>query len=156
MSNSSDTLALEKGLSRTTTSFLFTRLLHQIRLRERQPRKLGAVGSFTPSEIHIIQTIGIGRGMIMGEVANRIGVTSGAITQIVERMENKGLVRRFQLMRGSNKVNVILTDKGESVYFAYEEFFVKPFDQWIRDELNENELKSFEKGVKKLIEFLNE
>ncbi|MNP75622.1 hypothetical protein D3C76_1727090 [compost metagenome] len=71
-------------------------------------------------------------------------------------MENKGLVRRFQLMRGSNKVNVILTDKGESVYFANEEFFVKPFDQWIRDELNENELKSFEKGVKKLIEFLNE
>lgn len=155
MSKSSDTLALGKGLPGTTTSFLFTRLLHQIRLRERQPRNLGSIGSFTPSEIHVIQTIGTGRGMIMGQLANRIGVTNGAITQIIDRMENKGLVQRF-LMRGSNKVTVILTDKGESVYFANEEFFVKPFDQWIRDELNENELKSFEKGLKKLIEFLNE
>ncbi|WP_379320322.1 MarR family winged helix-turn-helix transcriptional regulator [Paenibacillus puldeungensis] len=155
VSTNSEGLLVEKGPTWTKTSMLFTHLVHQIRRQERQPRSLGKVGSFTPSEIHTIRTIGTGDGIIMGQLADRLGVTNGAITQLVERMENKGLVKRAQLMRGSRKVNVTLTDKGQSAYYAYEQFYVKPFEEWIRDELSEKEFRSFEKGLNKLIEFLS-
>ncbi|WJH32786.1 helix-turn-helix domain-containing protein [Paenibacillus aurantius] len=140
----------------TKTSFLIGKLIHQIRRRERQPRTFGTGGALTPSEMHTIDAIGSGHGILMSELADRLGVTKGAVSQIVERLESKDLVLRTPNPQDSRSVTVGLKEKGLAAYHAHEELYVKRFDDWITTELSREELQSFEKGVKKLIEFLEE
>ncbi|GGD88495.1 MarR family winged helix-turn-helix transcriptional regulator [Paenibacillus nasutitermitis] len=140
----------------TKTSALLGRLVHQIRKRERQPRMFGSAGALTPSEIHTIDAIGCGNGVLMSELADRLGVTKGAVTQIVERLESKKLVRRDPHPQDSRSVTVTLMEKGEVAFLEHEEVNVRRFDEWISAELNKEELRSFEKGLTKLIDFMND
>jgi len=140
----------------TKTSFLVGKLIHRIRRRERQPRVFGSAGALTPSEVHTIDAIGCGNGILMSELADRLGVTKGAVTQFVERLESKELVFRTPHPKDSRSVTVELTEKGKSAFVAHEEMYVKRFDEWISSELSKEELEAFEKGMKKLIDFLND
>ena len=74
------------------------------------------------SEIHIIQLIGDRQGVYISEISRLIGVTKGTVSQIVRRLENKGLVEKRTDESNNTRQIATLTDKGMTAYQAHVEY----------------------------------
>ena len=75
-------------------------------------RQLG----LTPSQFDVIATLGGTNGMSMGDVAAKTLVTKGTLTGIIDRLEQKDLVRREVPEGNRRSFTVVLTPTGEDVY----------------------------------------
>ncbi|MDJ0704899.1 MAG: MarR family transcriptional regulator [Leptolyngbyaceae cyanobacterium MO_188.B28] len=75
-------------------------------------RQLG----LTPSQFDVIATLGGTSGMSMGDVAAKTLVTKGTLTGIIDRLEQKELVRREVPEGNRRSFTVVLTPTGEEVY----------------------------------------
>jgi DNA-binding MarR family transcriptional regulator len=79
---------------------------------ERHIRSLG----LTPAQFDVIATLGTTHGMNMGELAERTLVTKGTLTGIVDRLEQKQLVRREIPAGNRRSFIVLLTPLGEETF----------------------------------------
>ncbi|MBD2869353.1 MarR family winged helix-turn-helix transcriptional regulator [Paenibacillus arenilitoris] len=131
------------------------RLIMELRRLERQPRSFGQAGMLTPSEIHTVEAIGCGDGVLMSELAARLGVTKGAVTQLVARLEAKELAARSPHPHDSRATVISLTDSGKEAYQAHEEAHDRFYER-LRAKLSEREIEIFERGIDQLIESLKE
>lgn len=129
------------------------RLIMQLRRLERQPHSFGTAGALTPSEIHTIDAIGPNGDLLMSELANRLGITKGAVTQLTAKLEDKLLIQRSPHPTDSRGVLVSLTDKGKEAYLAHEEVHINFYEQ-LRLQLSEQEIDIFEHCIEKLNSFL--
>jgi DNA-binding MarR family transcriptional regulator len=120
---------------------------------EKHPNTFGEAGPLTPSEIHTIDAIGEERGVLMSELANRLRVTKGAVTQIIMRLEDKNLVKRAPNPSDSRSVIVTLTSKGKSAFRAHEKMHLD-FYLGLSSQLDEQEMEIFEKSIEKLCIYL--
>lgn len=134
-------------------SHILGRLFLQLRRLERQPQTFGNAGSLTPSEIHTIEGIGYDGGILMSELAARLGITKGAVSQLIVRLQAKQLVTRTVYPHDSRGILLSLTEKGKEAYTAHEEVHIQFYDQ-LRSQLSEQEIEIFEKCVQKLNDFL--
>ncbi|WP_223192570.1 MarR family winged helix-turn-helix transcriptional regulator [Paenibacillus sedimenti] len=125
----------------------------QLQRLERHPRNFGDAGPLTPSEIHTIDAIGYEGGILMSELASRLGVTKGAVTQLFSRLEAKELVKRSLHPDDSRAVLISLTEKGKSAYQAHEDVHLN-FYKELSAQLDEEEIRIFEKCIQKLNEFM--
>ncbi|MBY0599130.1 MarR family transcriptional regulator [Bacillus bingmayongensis] len=125
----------------------------QLQRLEKHPHTFGEAGPLTPSEIHTIDAIGEERGVLMSELANRLHVTKGAVTQIIVKLENKKLVERTQNPNDSRSVIVALTEKGKNAFRAHEELHLKFYED-LNSQLDEKEIEIFEKCIEKLCTYL--
>lgn len=82
----------------------------------------------------------------MSELAARLGVTKGAITQLVDRLESKLLVLRSPHPTDSRSYLLSLTDMGKEAYLAHEAVHISFYDQ-LRSQLTEQEIEVFEKSI---------
>lgn len=131
------------------------RLIMKLRRLERSPRSFGAAGPLTPSEIHTIDAIGCENGILMNELAARLGVTKGAVTQIAGRLETKGLIRRTPDPADARATVIALTKTGILAYRAHKELHQK-FYQEISARLTPDEIETFANCVAKLSDVLEE
>ncbi|WP_171359370.1 MarR family winged helix-turn-helix transcriptional regulator [Vibrio rotiferianus] len=74
------------------------------------------------SEIHIIQLIGDKSELYISEISRLIGITKGTISQVVKRLEKKGLVVKQTDVQNSTRQVVRLTSKGQTAYEAHNRF----------------------------------
>jgi DNA-binding MarR family transcriptional regulator len=109
--------AIVEGLSTS-----LGQLIIQLKQLERCPRTFGEAGLLTPSEVHTIDAIGSGDGILMSELAARLAVSKGAVTQIISRLEGKEFVRRIPHPTDSRAIIVSLTKTGLLAYQAHREF----------------------------------
>jgi DNA-binding MarR family transcriptional regulator len=130
------------------------RLIMKLRQLERHPRTFGEGGELTPSEIHTIDAIGCEDGILMREVAARLDVTKGAVTQIFRRLEAKGLVKRSPDPDDARAVIISLTEKGKIAYRVHKELHLN-FYKELSAQLDEKEIQIFETCMEKLNEFLD-
>ena len=108
-------------------------------------RQLG----LTPSQFDVIATLGGTNGMSMGEVAEKTLVTKGTLTGIIDRLEQKQLVRREVPKGNRRSFTVVLTPEGEAIYKevfpAHIAYLKQRFEQ-----LEPSELESLRALLKKL------
>lgn len=136
-----------------SASLQLGRLFHQIRRLERSPRSFGEAGLLTPSEIHTIDAIGYEGCILMKELAKRLSITKGAVTQTVSRLESKDLVQRASHPEDSRAVIVSLTEKGKNAYRVHEELH-SHFLKELSTQLSQKEIDIFIKSIDKLVQFL--
>lgn len=129
------------------------RMIMQLRRLERQPHTFGSAGPLTPSEIHTIEAIGSEGTVLMSELAGRLAITKGAVTQLITRLEAKELVERSPHPTDSRVTLISLTEKGKEANAAHEEVHLRFYDQ-LRTQLSEQEIEIFEKCIDKLNSFL--
>lgn len=67
-------------------------------------------------EAHFIIEIGLENQPTISELAERMNVTSGAISQLATRMEKKGFVYRVAAAEDKRKSILMLTEKGCTLY----------------------------------------
>ncbi|MFS1511994.1 MarR family winged helix-turn-helix transcriptional regulator [Chengkuizengella sp. SCS-71B] len=129
------------------------RLFMQFKQLERHPRVFGDAGPLTPSEIHTIDAISCEGGILMSELATRLSVTKGAVSQIVKKLESKRLVQRTPHHEDSRAVIISLSEKGLMAFHAHRELH-QNFYKELSDQLDGNEIEIFEKCIQKLTELL--
>jgi MarR family transcriptional regulator, 2-MHQ and catechol-resistance regulon repressor len=112
---------------------------------DRHIRSLG----LTVPQFDVIVTLGNTDGMLMNELAEQTLVTKGTLTGIVDRLEQKGYVRREIPPNNRRCFRVVLTSTGETlfqqVFPENIEYLKDCFDQ-----LNSEELASIKASLDQL------
>lgn len=146
-SNNTDNAIVE------SLSISIGQLIMHLKQLERCPRKFGENGLLTPSEAHTIDAIGSGDGILMSELAARLAVSKGAVTQIISRLEGKGFVRRVPHPTDSRAIIVSLTKTGLLAYQAHKEF-VQNFYRKFSMQMTPQEIEIFRTCIVKLCKIL--
>ena len=100
---------------------LFIRLANKYKALEKIPADYGVGSDLYHSERHLIDQIGDYPEMNISELARYLGVTKGAISQTVKKLENKGLVIRYKGEDNDKEVFFKLTDTGKKIYIMHKQ-----------------------------------
>ncbi|MBW4418303.1 MAG: MarR family transcriptional regulator [Myxacorys californica WJT36-NPBG1] len=113
-------------------------------------RELG----LTPPQFDVLCTLGNTSGMFMHQLAERTLVTKGTLTGIIDRLEQKGLVRREVPPENRRCFLIVLTPEGEQVFQdvfpAHISYLKERFDQ-----LDAAELEQIESALQRLRQIFN-
>jgi MarR family 2-MHQ and catechol resistance regulon transcriptional repressor len=111
-------------------------------------KHIRSVGLTVP-QFDVIVTLGNTDGMLMNELAERTLVTKGTLTGIIDRLEQKGYVRREIPPNNRRCFRVVLTTTGEALF---EQVFPDNIE-YLREsfgQLNGEELAAIKAALDKL------
>lgn len=94
---------------------LFIRLVNKYNALEKVPAGHGAKGGLYHSERHMLDMIAKQPELNITEHAEAMGVTKGAISQIVKKLEAKGYTKRFKKGGNDKAVYLELTKHGRDM-----------------------------------------
>lgn len=80
---------------------------------ERQCCKFGTDVDIHLAEIHTIMAINNNEGIHVGGLAECLGVTKGSVSELLRRLERKGLAYKAKDPLKMTRLNVFLTEKGK-------------------------------------------
>jgi len=107
-------------------------------------------------EIHTIQTIGNNPGINSTGLAGRLGVSKGAVSQTLNKLLKKGLIRKTQLRADARESTLELTELGWKGFRAHERFHIHIYEA-VRQHFGgsfETKLNTFEITMTDLNEIL--
>jgi DNA-binding MarR family transcriptional regulator len=87
-----------------------------------------------PSEIHVLLLVGAGEGTKATRMAERLGITKGAISQTLARLEAKGLLTKHRNPQAKNELTVSFTPLGRRAarrYQALQDVIQGRFDAYL-------------------------
>lgn len=99
---------------------LFLKILHLYSVIDRKPKDYGTGDKLFLAEIHTITMVGKNNEINMTRLAEVMGVTKGAISQIIRKLVHKNLIQKESI----NKKEFVLklSEKGKIVFAAQESF----------------------------------
>lgn len=107
----------------------FIRIHNKLKVLEKIPSNYGIGKPLQMSETQFIQAVGRNPGINVTGLASTIGVTKGAISQMTQKLVEKGLVKKDKNSENNKEVLLILTETGKEVFQqsenAYYELFSK-------------------------------
>ena len=92
---------------------IFLRVVNKYNGLEKVPVKHSPGLDLYHSERHMLDRIGANPPMNLTELARASGVTKGAISQIVKKLETKGVIRRYKKAANDKEVFIELTETGK-------------------------------------------
>lgn len=98
----------------------FTNLVTLYQDLEKKPRRYGTDELLTSAEIHLIERIGDNdEHLSVTDLAGLVGVTKGAVSQHLKKLEKKGLTDKEEDPTNSSRSIVKLTAKGKAAYYSH-------------------------------------
>lgn len=95
----------------------------------------------TAPQADVIFTLGNTTGMMFKEIGEYTLITKGTLTGVVDRLEQKGLVKRKACHEDRRRMYVALTRKGEKVFEQvfpeHVTYLKKRFDKLSQSEINQ-------------------
>jgi DNA-binding MarR family transcriptional regulator len=108
----------EAVFSRLCTLWMQTmNRMHEI---EKIPADFGTGQLLHPSEIHTVHAVGLHPGMNVTTLAAAMGVSRGAVSQMVSRLAAKGLIEKYRLPENEKEVRLRLTTEGTVAFRGHE------------------------------------
>ncbi len=98
---------------------LFIRAARKYHQLEKMPIRISSKYDLYHSERHMLDTIGDNPGLNVTEFANALGVTKGAVSQVVKKLEAKGVVRRYRNAATGKEVTLELTTAGREIFLKH-------------------------------------
>jgi len=95
---------------------LFTRLFNKAALLEQEPVDTGDGVLLHTSEIHLLDMAGRFPEESLSALASRLGITKGAVSQTVNKLEKKGYVERVNRDGNKKTVFIRLTGSGKRAF----------------------------------------
>lgn len=111
--------------------------------------------SLTISEIHVLREIPGERPKTMSQVAEGLRISVGALTTAMDKLTEKGYVKRFRGRTDRRTMKVMLTPKGRQAYEKHDKFHKDMVDAAIAD-LNEKERKLLLEALVRIDGFFEE
>ncbi len=109
----------------------FSKIQYRINSNDKKPRNFCTKHALYQSEIHFIDAIAPGDGIIASQVAQKLGITKGAITQIADKLVKKGLIKKYKKPDNKKEVYIKLTRDGEVAYHSHRLFHKQLGDKMI-------------------------
>lgn len=78
--------------------------------------------SLSFSEVQVLEEILRNKDSNMTDLSIELGVTKAAITKTMKKLETKGYISRYKLLSNNKNILVSVTDLGNEIYGAYQEF----------------------------------
>jgi DNA-binding MarR family transcriptional regulator len=126
----------------------------------RRPNHFGISEPLYPSEIHTIETVGKNEGLNVTDLSDKLGVSKPAISQIINKLEKKSLVKKYKGNGNDKETLLRLTKKGRVAFDGHEEYhkntdkeIIAAMKRMSREEYDafENVMKKIEAYAKKLL-----
>lgn len=95
----------------------FKRLIHVLSISKRNPVAYDDITLYR-AEVHILEIIGNSANTTVTDIARDLGVTKGAISQIVSKLYSKEIIRKKEIPN-SNRQELSLTPRGKSIFKAH-------------------------------------
>jgi len=87
---------------------------------EKTPRRFGTDEPLTGTEIHLLELIGDNdESLSVTDLSRLLGITKGAVSQSIKRVENKGFIFKKEDPENLSKLIIRLTYKGKTAYFSH-------------------------------------
>jgi DNA-binding MarR family transcriptional regulator len=86
---------------------------------EKTPREFGTGQALSHSEIHMVEIIGDNENLSVTDIGKLIGITKGAVSQSLKRLEKKQLTAKKTDPENLSRSIVYLTAKGNMAYWAH-------------------------------------
>ena len=115
------------GQQKDTVSYVLLRVVYKMMELDKTVRKYGTNSNIHVSEIHMIQQIHELGGAYMMEIARNLGITRGAVSQIIAKLVKKGLIRKVDDPENKLRRVPVLTEKGKTAY-EYHEMYHRRFN----------------------------
>jgi DNA-binding MarR family transcriptional regulator len=108
-------------------SYMLLGLVYRLIEVDKKIRCYGTDKQLTESEIHMIKAVRENPGLHVTRLAERLNVTKGAVSQVVIKLEQKGVIVKERDVRNLSRLQLRLTQKGETAY-KYHEILHEKFD----------------------------
>jgi DNA-binding MarR family transcriptional regulator len=95
---------------------------YQISLNDKKPKNFGTDGLLYQSEIHFIDAIGKDKTVMALELARKLNITKGAVTQVSKKLLEKGYIKKLRKDGNKKEIYFELTEKGIVAYDNHLEF----------------------------------
>jgi DNA-binding MarR family transcriptional regulator len=79
----------------------------------------------TPRQCHAISELGEAGRIRMKALAERLGITTGTLTIMADRLENLKLVQRVEDPTDKRAFNIMLTDAGQEIYRQHSRYHAR-------------------------------
>jgi DNA-binding MarR family transcriptional regulator len=89
-------------------------------LEKRSVFQLGSL-KLHPSEIHLMKVVRERPDLNAGEIAQRLGVSNGAVSQTLARLERKGVITKVKDPSLKNRVTAVFTESGRLAIERFEQ-----------------------------------
>jgi len=133
-------------------------LMHTLwQLRKVKPHAFFYSGEMKPSEMRLLLAVHSGpqdTGISVSELGRRLHVTSSTVTQLINEMEESGLIVRKTDRRDRRMVRVFLTEKSNHAIRQVEEA-ANRFFRGLVNHLGEEETRRFIAYLKKAYHYLD-
>ena len=123
-------------------------ILHQVSnfyISTKVPHDYGTGEAYTSVEVHTLKHIADHHGITVTELARDYGKTKGAVSQILKKVESKGLVYREVDPENDNRYHLFLTDKGKELDEAHRRYDEVGFGESmdvVREQFSEDEINT--------------
>jgi len=134
----------------------FQSIMRLTRELEKTPRNFGTGEPLTHSEIHLIEIIGGNENLSVTDIGNLLGITKGAVSQNLKRLEAKGFSQKKTDPGNLSRTIVLLTSKGYTAYYAHKhwhETMDGGFAKYL-DDMDENDIAVVTRFMEKIEDFL--
>jgi len=103
----------------------------------------------TLPQVHALEILGTHNELRMKELAQRMGVTTGTLTVLADRLEKGGMIRRRPHAEDRRSIIVELTEKGHELFREHDELHLTLTED-ITANLTEQELDSLADILEKM------
>ncbi|SMF35485.1 MarR family winged helix-turn-helix transcriptional regulator [Desulfovibrio gilichinskyi] len=103
----------------------------------------------TLPQMHTLEVLGSQQPMRMKELAQGMGITTGTLTVLVDRLESKGFVCRKPHDSDRRSILVELTESGEAMFAEHDRLHLRLIDE-LTAEISDSEREVFLSCLEKM------
>jgi DNA-binding MarR family transcriptional regulator len=104
----------------------------------------------SPAQMHTIEIVGHGASLRMKELAKKMGVTTGTLTVMIDRLEQQGLLQRTPHETDRRSYLIALTAKGQALFAEHHQYHLRLIEE-ITATLSSEEQTMFGLVLEKII-----
>lgn len=102
-----------------------TKIKNKLNKLDQKAIDFGTGEKLYASELHTIEAIGEKCGDTVTELCNLFGITKGAVSQIISKLEKKQLISKERNREYTKEINISLTEKGWIIFKSHKELHNK-------------------------------
>lgn len=132
---------------------LLDRLVEACLAHDRSPKDYNTGTPLHRAEIHTVQAIGLNPKISITRLAKHLGITKGAVSQVVTQLAAKRLVNKSHAPGSRKEVELELTELGWKGFHAHERFHAK-VQELVSDYYGRRSGKSLDQAIASLRDLL--
>lgn len=122
----------------------------------KSPKKFGTDEMLSHSDIHLIEIIGEHSGLSVTDTGKLLGITKGAVSQGLKKLENRGYTRKETDPENLSRSMLHLTEKGQEAFLSHRKWHKEMdggFSKYL-NELGKEEQRVIKQFLEKTEDFL--